>query len=77
MGAPVKAYTFPNGMMIVFDQDGQQVPAYQGPTDDYLPILRQDFPGVQVNPATWDGKRENPIVPTIVSGPDRARGEEG
>jgi hypothetical protein len=60
---PVRAFTFPNGMMIVFDEHDEQVPDYQGRADEKLPKLRADFPDCEVNSARWDGSRDNPIIP--------------
>ena len=63
MSEPVKAWIFPNGNMIVFDGDGQQVPEYQGTVYPNLVRLQSDYPNVVVRPARWDGSQENPIVP--------------
>lgn len=38
------AYTFPNGMLMVFDDSGQQVTKYQGKTEDMIPKLIADWP---------------------------------
>ncbi len=33
-------YTFANGMCMVFDQFGEQMPDFQGPTNECLPKIR-------------------------------------
>lgn len=37
-----KVYHWSNGMTMVFDHDGKQMPEYQGPTEKVLPILREN-----------------------------------
>lgn len=34
------AYSFPNGMVMVFDQHGQQMPDFQGPLEEMLSKIR-------------------------------------
>ncbi len=48
---PVKATLFTNGMLMVFDESGQQVPEYQGLGREMIPKLRRDFPEVPVEGA--------------------------
>ncbi len=36
----INVYTFANGMCMVFDQFGHQMPDFQGPTDECLPKIR-------------------------------------
>jgi hypothetical protein len=38
-------YKFQNGMVMVFDQFGKQMPAYQGPAEDVLPKIIAVFDG--------------------------------
>lgn len=33
-------YSFSNGMMMVFDQYGKQMPEFQGPTEEMVPKIR-------------------------------------
>lgn len=66
----MRAYQFKNGMMMVFDDQGEQMPDYQGETKKFLPKLLKDFPNCVVIDARWDGKRENPIVPVYKDGTD-------
>jgi hypothetical protein len=33
-------YSFANGMTMVFDQHGKQMPEFQGPTDEVMPKIR-------------------------------------
>jgi hypothetical protein len=33
-------YTFANGMCMVFDQYGQQMPEFQGRTEEYMPKIK-------------------------------------
>lgn len=74
---PVKAYAFPNGMLMVFDAHGQQVPRYQGRTEDYLPRLRADYPSCRIEGAMWDASRDDPIVRTGESlGVERTKKED-
>lgn len=41
----VNVYPFTNnGMVIVFDQFGEQMPAYQGVVEEYGQAIRRDFP---------------------------------
>jgi hypothetical protein len=34
-------YLFSNGMVMVFDQDGRQIPEYQGPRERVLDLLKR------------------------------------
>jgi hypothetical protein len=46
-------YSFANGMCIVFDQFGQQMPDFQGPTAKCLPKIRAaGFTGF-ISHGTW------------------------
>lgn len=49
-------YHWPNGMTMVFDQFGQQMSDYQGPTEEVSEKIERDRPkeGVSVErPASW------------------------
>lgn len=39
-------YEFSNGMVMVFDQHGQQMPEFQGPKEDVEQAIRQVAPHV-------------------------------
>lgn len=52
---PVKAYVFGNGMLMVFDAAGQQVPDWQGEASEKLEALKKAFPGVRVEKAVYFG----------------------
>lgn len=43
-----KCYTFPNGMVIAFDQHGQQMPDYQGTFAEVAGKILRDFPNVRI-----------------------------
>lgn len=38
-------YTFPNGQCMVFDQHGQQMPEYQGRTEDMMEKIHSVYNG--------------------------------
>lgn len=44
---------FPNGMVMVFDQEGQQLPEFQGPRDDVEYVIRLVAPEVIWEEAIW------------------------
>jgi hypothetical protein len=44
----VYAYLFPNDMVMAFNADGKQVPDYQGHKDEALPLIKRDFPEVEI-----------------------------
>jgi hypothetical protein len=47
-------YTFPNGMVIVFDQFGKQMPEYQGRVEEVIPkIIEAGFPIDQIREGVW------------------------
>jgi hypothetical protein len=50
-------YTFANGMCMVFDQHGQQMPEFQGRTDECLPKIRAAGFAGGVTHGTWGGFR--------------------
>ncbi len=54
---PVKAVIFKNGMMMVFDKSGQQVPRYQGPVEEELTKLQRDYPECEVRRGDWEDYR--------------------
>lgn len=59
--APYRAYCFPNGMLMVFNVHGEQVPEYQGRIEENLQRLLNDYPNVIANVATYDGTSPTPI----------------
>ncbi len=50
---PTKAYLWQNGMLMVFDGEGQQVAEYQGKGTDVLPGLLKDYPDIDLAGAVW------------------------
>lgn len=50
---PVKAYLWDNGMLMVFDEQGEQVPEYQGRGNEKIPQLMKDFPDCNLVGGTW------------------------
>ncbi len=46
-----KAYYFTNHMVIAFDQNGQQMPEYQGPILEVFPKIFADYPNIPIEPA--------------------------
>lgn len=48
-----KVYTFANGMVMVFDQYGQQMPDYQGRAEDVLPKIKAVYAGAIDGAAVW------------------------
>ena len=53
MGKPVKAIKWANGMLMVFDDKGKQVPDYQGEAKEMLPKLLKNHPNVVVENQSW------------------------
>ena len=43
-----KAYQFANGMVMAFDQNGQQMPEYQGSLDEVQAKILADYPAVKI-----------------------------
>lgn len=50
---PVRAIVWQNGMLMVFDQFGQQVPDYQGMANEKLQKLKSDWPECPVEYGVW------------------------
>ena len=50
------AYIFGNGMVMAFDQYGQQLPKYQGYIDEVRSLIETDFPDVKIQERTWQTK---------------------
>jgi hypothetical protein len=46
-------YRFQNGMVMAFDQNGKQMPDYQGPFDEVDDKIRRDFPIVVIEDSVW------------------------
>jgi hypothetical protein len=55
---PHHAYHFQNGMLMVFDKDGQEVPEYQGHAVDEIPRLIEDYPMCDIIPTEWSAWSE-------------------
>ena len=49
----VKAYLFTNGRVTAFDENGKQVPEYQGHRQVMVPKLRRNFPGLIIEGMDW------------------------
>ena len=47
-------YRFDNGMVMMFDQFGEQMPDYQGYYTDVIDAIRRDAPEIRVLENTWD-----------------------
>lgn len=52
--SPKRAILWTNGMLMVFDQDGKQMPDYQGIGKEKLPKLRADFPECPIEGMDWN-----------------------
>lgn len=50
---PVRAHHYPNGMLMVFDAQGEQVEEFQGEALTMLPKLKAAFPDVEVLVTKW------------------------
>ena len=50
----VAAHLLPNGMIMAFDQNGEQVPEYQGRYEEVAGRLREDFPNMPLNWTEWE-----------------------
>ena len=51
-------YHFQNGMVMAFDQNGEQMPDYQGRLSDVQDKIKCDFPTVKIEGAVWRPPRE-------------------
>ena len=49
----VAAYLFTNGMVAAFDENGEQVPEYQGIGTEMIPKLRKDYPELVIVGKDW------------------------
>lgn len=47
------AYRFENGMVMAFDQHGEQMPEYQGRYEVVAEKIMRDFPEVPIVAGTW------------------------
>jgi len=57
-------YIFANGMTMVFGHDGQQMPEYQGRTEDVMPLIREAGYREMVPLVEWGGVRSTyPATP--------------
>ncbi len=50
---PTRAIVWENGMLMVFNEHGHQVPKYQGESKDKLPKLLKDFPRCPIERLKW------------------------
>lgn len=48
-------YSFPNGMTMVFDQYGKQMPEFQGATEEVVPKIRATGYGGGIQECWWWG----------------------
>jgi hypothetical protein len=46
-------YRFPNGMVMAFDQNGEQMPEYQGRYWDVCDKIRHDYPDMRIQMGAW------------------------
>ena len=58
MSAPIRGFVFENGMMIVFDRNGEQVPEYQGYASENVTKLLNDYPDCLVSGEKWESFRD-------------------
>ena len=49
-----------NGIVMCFDQDGQQMPEYQGPEEEVIPKIRAVYSGM-IEKGVW-GKSIEPML---------------
>lgn len=49
----MKAILFSNGVLAVFDDEGKQMPDYQGMGSEMIPNLRRDFPDCEISGMDW------------------------
>jgi hypothetical protein len=47
------AYLFTNGMVMAFDENGQQMTDYQGKGLVVIPKIRRDFPEITIEGMDW------------------------
>ena len=57
MAKVTSVYVFGNGMMMVFDENGVQMPKYQGPVEKCIDALRKVYDG-PVIAAQWPNRRK-------------------
>jgi hypothetical protein len=48
-----RAVLWTNGMVMAFDAEGHQVPAYQGLGRDVIPAIRRSFPSLVIEGLDW------------------------
>lgn len=46
MNKPKRAILFATGILAVFDERGEQIPEYQGRSNEVLPRLLADYPDI-------------------------------
>ena len=49
----MQAILWQNGMLMVFDDAGEQLPKYQGKANEMIPKLKTDFPDVVIEERKW------------------------
>jgi hypothetical protein len=54
LGRVIKSVTiWQNGLTMVFDQFGEQMPEYQGEAEEMIPLIRSVYRGV-IHKGIWD-----------------------
>jgi hypothetical protein len=51
---PTKAILFTNGMLMVFDEAGEQMGDYQGMGSEMIPKLRLEYPDCPITGMDWN-----------------------
>lgn len=46
-------YVFANGMVMAFDQNGEQMPDYQGRLEEVEGKIKEDYPKIEIAAAHW------------------------
>lgn len=68
-------YAFTNGMTMVFDQNGEQMPAFQGWTEEMVPKIREaGFTG-EIQHTHWDAERVKNWAVTVAAMEAARRGD--
>ena len=47
------AYVFENGMVMAFDQNGDQMLDYQGRFEDVASLIKHDYPDINIEKRIW------------------------
>ena len=56
----VRAILWSNGMVMAFDESGQQVPDYQGRGAEVIPRLRRKYPDLKIEGMDWQTDVRDP-----------------